>query len=128
PARAGSRRWPPGRWSCPRNPRRLTASRASGMVAALREHAAEGPATEATEEAAPIVALARGAPLTPAGVLGLQRQAGNRVTMALLQRETATAGATLRSGSKGNEVLRLQMHLNLLDEVKQELEVDSIYG
>ncbi len=94
----------------------------------MREHAAEGPATEATEEAGPVVALGRGAPLTPAGVLGLQRQAGNRLTMALLQRETATVGATLRSGSKGNEVLRLQMHLNLLDEVKQELEVDSIYG
>ena len=97
----------------------------------MREHAAEGPATGATEEAARIdapVALARGGPLTPADVLGLQRQAGNRVTMALLQRETATAGATLRWGSKGTEVLRLQMHLNLLDEVKQELEVDSIYG
>jgi tetratricopeptide (TPR) repeat protein len=98
----------------------------------MHERAAEGSAPEATEEPARIAAaglpLVRGAPLTPAGVLALQRQAGNRHTMALLQRETATAGTTLRTGSKGNEVLRLQMHLNLLDEVKQELEVDSIYG
>ena len=98
----------------------------------MHERAAEGSAPEATEEPARIAApgspLMRGAPLTRAGVLALQRQAGNRHTMALLQRETATAGTTLRTGSKGNEVLRLQMHLNLLDEVKQELEVDSIYG
>ena len=96
----------------------------------MREHAADGPAPEATEEApaAPATPLARIPPLTPLGVLGLQRQAGNRVTTALLQRETITASTTLRSGSRGNEVLRLQMHLNLLDEVKKELEVDSTYG
>ncbi len=93
----------------------------------MREHAAEGPAPEVTEDAT-ASPVARGALLTPAGVLGLQRQAGNRVTMALLQRETVTAGTTLRTGSTGKPVLRLQMHLNLLDEVKQELEVDSMYG
>ena len=60
----------------------------------MREHAAEGPATEATEEAAPVVALARGAPLTPAGVLGLQRQAGNRVTMALPARSRSSKART----------------------------------
>ena len=93
----------------------------------MREHAAEGPAPEVTEDAT-AVPLARSALLTPAGVLGLQRQAGNRVTTALLAREPVTASPALRSGSKGKPVLRLQMHLNLLDEVKKELEVDSIFG
>ena len=93
----------------------------------MREHAAEGPAPEVTEDTT-AVPLARSALLTPAGVLGLQRQAGNRVTTALLAREPVAASPALRSGSKGKPVLRLQMHLNLLDEVKKELEVDSLYG
>ena len=93
----------------------------------MREHAAEGPAPEVTEDAT-AVPLARSALLTPAGVLGLQRQAGNRVTTALLAREPVAASPALRSGSKGKPVLRLQMRLNLLDEVKKELEVDSLYG
>ena len=93
----------------------------------MREHAAEGPAHEVTEDvtASPVP---RAAMMTPAGLLGLQRQAGNLVTTALLAREPVLAAPALRTGSRGKPVLRLQMHLNLLDEVKQELEIDSMYG
>jgi peptidoglycan hydrolase-like protein with peptidoglycan-binding domain len=71
----------------------------------MREHAAEGPAPDATEEP---IALA-----PPAALVGRQ--------------PTATA-ATLAIGATGSKVTSLQMHLNMLDEVKTELAVDAIFG
>jgi peptidoglycan hydrolase-like protein with peptidoglycan-binding domain len=98
----------------------------------MREHAAEGPAPEATEEA--VTTLAPPAPqstppLTVQGLLGIQRRAGNRAAAALVARApTATADGTLSMGATGSAVTALQMHLNLLDEVKTELVTDGIYG
>jgi peptidoglycan hydrolase-like protein with peptidoglycan-binding domain len=98
----------------------------------MREHAAEGSAPEATEEAvavAPPAALPVTAPLTVQGLLGIQRHAGNRAAAALVARApTATKDGTLAMGATGSAVTALQMHLNLLDEVKTELVTDGIYG
>ena len=97
----------------------------------MREHAAEGPAPAVTDDAAVAVAPAPPltAPLTPSSLLGIQRVAGNRAAAALVARQpTAATAASLRSGSTGPEVSRLQMDLNLLDEVKTALAVDAIYG
>ena len=55
--------------------------------------------------------------LTPAGILRLQRAAGNRAVVALL-----------KNGAHGREVDRLQAQLNQLDEVDTALEVDGKYG
>ena len=97
----------------------------------MREHAAEGAATEAREETrviAPPAALATAPSLSVEGLLGIQRQAGNRAAAALVARQPATAAGGLAIGATGNTVTRLQMHLNLLDEVKTELAVDAIFG
>jgi tetratricopeptide (TPR) repeat protein len=96
----------------------------------MREHAAEGPAPAATEEAVAPAPAAPLAQLTPPALLALQRRAGNRATTALLAREAATAAGprTLAMWTEGPEVTRLQMNLNLLDEVKTALAVDAIYG
>jgi tetratricopeptide (TPR) repeat protein len=97
----------------------------------MREHEAEGPAPEVTDRA---VALAPPMPvgtppLTVQGLLGIQRHAGNRAAAALVARApTATEGGTLAMGATGSAVTALQMHLNLLDEVKTELATDGIYG
>src|SRR4051794_22584375 len=98
----------------------------------MREHAAEGPAPEATEDVvstlAPPAPLSA-PPLTVQGLLGIQRRAGNRAAAALVARApTATADGTLSMGATGSAVTALQMHLNLLDEVKTELVTDGIYG
>ena len=98
----------------------------------MREHAAEGPAPEATEEAfttlAPPAPLSA-PPLTVQGLLGIQRHAGNRAAAALVARQpTATKDGTLAMGATGSAVTALQMHLNLVDEVKTELVTDGIYG
>jgi tetratricopeptide (TPR) repeat protein len=98
----------------------------------MREHAAEGPAPEATEETvttfAPPAPLSA-PPLTVQGLLGIQRHAGNRAAAALVARQpTATKDGTLAMGATGSAVTALQMHLNLLDEVKTELVTDGIYG
>ena len=98
----------------------------------MREHAAEGPAPEATEDV--VTTLAPPAPLsapplTVQGLLGIQRHAGNRAAAALVARQpTATKDGTLAMGATGSAVTALQMHLNLLDEVKTELVTDGIYG
>jgi tetratricopeptide (TPR) repeat protein len=93
----------------------------------MREHAAEGSAPVATDEAP--AAAAKPLALTPTGLLGLQRQAGNRAVAALLARApVAEAPSKLQWGSQGSAVTALQMDLNLLDEVKTPLAVDSIYG
>ena len=98
----------------------------------MREHAAEGPAPEATEETATTLAPPApqsAPPLTVQGLLGIQRRAGNRAAAALVARApTATADGTLSIGATGSAVTALQMHLNLLDEVKTELVTDGIYG
>ena len=96
----------------------------------MREHAAEGPAPAVADAAAAAVAPAPplAAPLTPSGLLGIQRVAGNRAAAALVARQPVAAAAKLRWGSKGSAVTALQMDLNLLDEVKTALAVDSIYG
>jgi tetratricopeptide (TPR) repeat protein len=67
---------------------------------------------------------------TPAGILRLQRAAGNRAAIALLARAPATAQAApaLKNGAHGREVGRLQAQLNQLDEVDTALEVDDKYG
>ena len=95
----------------------------------MREHAAEGPATKATDEPV-VVALpsAVAAPLTPAGLLGIQRHAGNRAAAALVARAPTATATTLAIGATGSKVTSLQMHLNMLDEVKTELAVDAIFG
>ena len=95
----------------------------------MREHAAEGPATEPTDEPV-VVALpnAVAAPLTPAGLLGIQRHAGNRAAAALVARAPTATATTLAIGATGSKVTSLQMHLNMLDEVKTELAVDAIFG
>lgn len=97
----------------------------------MRERATDGPVEAAVKPAA-------GAPpgpaplLTPRGLLWLQRRAGNRAVTALVARKTAVAEAgppaKLAWGSTGPAVTALQMHLNTLDEVKTELEVDAKYG
>jgi len=101
------------------------------MVAAMREREAEGPAAEVTEPAValPPPAPVGAPPLTVQGLLGIQRRAGNRAAAALVARApTATADGTLSMGATGSAVTALQMHLNLLDEVKTELVTDGIYG
>ncbi len=65
--------------------------------------------------------------LTPAGILRLQRSAGNRAATALVARQPAVAAA-LENGAHGREVDRLQAQLNQLDEVDTALEVDGRYG
>jgi peptidoglycan hydrolase-like protein with peptidoglycan-binding domain len=98
----------------------------------MREHAAEGPAPEATEDV--VTTLAPPAPLsapplTVQGLLGIQRHAGNRAAAALVARQpTATKDGTLAMGATGSAVTALQMHLNMVDEVKTELVTDGIYG
>jgi hypothetical protein len=93
----------------------------------MREHAAEGSAPEATEEAVTTLVPATAPPLTVQGLLAIQRQAGNRAAAALVARApTATEGGTLKMGATGSAVTALQMHLNLLDEVKTELATDGI--
>jgi peptidoglycan hydrolase-like protein with peptidoglycan-binding domain len=99
----------------------------------MRERGTDGSvkevAAEATDAATPL-RLPAGGMLTPQGMLGLQRHAGNRAAVAMLAREpTATeAGGKLQTGSSGSPVIDLQMRLNQLDEVKTELAVDGIYG
>ena len=68
--------------------------------------------------------------LTPAGILRLQRAAGNRAATALVARQpaAAVAAAALKNGAHGREVDRLQAQLNQLDEVDTALEVDGKYG
>ncbi len=97
----------------------------------MREHAAEGPAPESTEEPlalAPRAAPGSAPPLTVQGLLGIQRHAGNRAAAALVARAPVVTADRLAIGATGNQVTRLQMHLNLLDEVKTELAVDAIFG
>ena len=66
---------------------------------------------------------ARAAPGPQAGVLALQRAAGNRAVGELARRV-----ALLREGSSGPEVLELQMDLNALDTVETPLELDGEFG
>jgi tetratricopeptide (TPR) repeat protein len=68
--------------------------------------------------------------LSPAGILRLQRAAGNRAATALVARQpaAAVAAAALKNGAHGREVDRLQAQLNQLDEVDTALEVDGKYG
>jgi tetratricopeptide (TPR) repeat protein len=63
------------------------------------------------------------APGPQAGVLALQRAAGNRAVGELARRV-----ALLREGSSGPEVLELQMDLNALDDVETPLELDGEFG
>jgi tetratricopeptide (TPR) repeat protein len=97
----------------------------------MREHAAEGPAPEVTEEPialAPPAASGAAPPLTVQGLLGIQRHAGNRAAAALVARQPVATADRLAIGATGNRVTRLQMNLNMLDEVKTELAVDAIFG
>ena len=73
-------------------------------------------------------------------VLGLQESLGNRYVQGLMayrvQREAAlpdgapaaTTRRTLRQGSTGDEVLKLQSSLNARSDVATPLEVDGIFG
>jgi len=97
----------------------------------MREHAAEGPAPEVTEEPIALAppAAVDSAPLTVQGLLSIQRHAGNRAAAALVARQpTATEGGKLTRGATGSAVIALQMNLNQLDEVKTELATDGTYG
>src|SRR4051812_19302120 len=94
----------------------------------MREHAAEGPAPEATEQAVTTLAPPTAPPLTVQGLLGIQRRAGNRAAAALVARAPVAAGSALAFGATGSAVTSLQMHLNMVDEVKTELVVDGIFG
>jgi len=96
-----------------------------------RERAADGSVEQAAVEPAAAAPAGPAPLLTPHGLLGLQRSAGNRAVAALVARQaTAEAAppAKLAWGSKGRPVTALQLHLNMLDEVKTELAVDAIYG
>jgi tetratricopeptide (TPR) repeat protein len=94
----------------------------------MRERAAEGPAPEATDEPVVLATPAAAPALTVQGLLGIQRRAGNRAAAALVARAPVAAPAKLAEGVSNARVTRLQMHLNLLDEVETELAVDSIFG
>jgi tetratricopeptide (TPR) repeat protein len=71
----------------------------------------------------PARAASRAAAGPQAGVLALQRGAGNRAVGELARRV-----ALLRVGSSGSEVLELQMDLNSLDDVQTPLELDGEFG
>jgi peptidoglycan hydrolase-like protein with peptidoglycan-binding domain len=71
----------------------------------------------------PATSAHRAAPGPRAGVLALQRAAGNRAVGELARRV-----ALLRVGSSGPEVLELQMDLNALDSVGTALELDGEFG
>ncbi|MDP9293919.1 MAG: peptidoglycan-binding protein [Actinomycetota bacterium] len=99
----------------------------------MRERVADGPVEQVAAEIRDTPAALRlvpGGTLTPQALLGLQRYAGNRAALAMLAREpsVAAAKAKLGWGSTGPEVMRLQVRLNQLDEVKTELRVDGKYG
>jgi tetratricopeptide (TPR) repeat protein len=99
----------------------------------MRERVTDGSVEQVaadTADAPATLRLAPGAALTPLGVLGLQRHAGNRAVAALVARQPVATetGGKLASGSTGAAVTDLQMRLNQLDEVKTELAVDGIYG
>ncbi len=83
------------------------------MRATQRREAIRGPATGAS----------RAAPGPQAGVLALQRAAGNRAVGELARRV-----ALMKEGARGDEVLELQMDLNALDDVKTPLELDGEFG
>ena len=68
-------------------------------------------------------------PLSPTSLLSLQRSAGNRAATAVLARSVAApAKKPLRPGSTGDDVRRLQLDLNQVDEVATALMVDGIFG
>jgi tetratricopeptide (TPR) repeat protein len=67
----------------------------------------------------------RAAPGPQAGVLALQRAAGNRAVSGLV---LARRALLMQEGSSGPEVLELQMDLNALDDVETALELDGEFG
>jgi tetratricopeptide (TPR) repeat protein len=96
----------------------------------MRERVTDGSVEQAEAVDTPTpLRLPPGGTMTPQGMLGLQRVAGNRAAVAMLARAPATeTGAKLATGATGSAVTDLQMRLNQLDEVKTELAVDAIYG
>jgi tetratricopeptide (TPR) repeat protein len=73
----------------------------------------------------PATSAFRAAPGPKAGVLALQRAAGNRAVSDLV---LARRALLMKVGSSGPEVLELQMDLNALDSVQTPLELDGEFG
>ena len=98
----------------------------------MREHAAEGPAPEATEEVvttlAPPAPSERSAADRPGPARHPAPRRQPRAAALVARQPTATKDGTLAMGATGSAVTALQMHLNMVDEVKTELVTDGIYG